>query len=92
VKRRQTRKDIILFKIEPNQHTIYDKSMKKITLHKEELVSEMDTSDIGVIKSVDAGPIPQKVDKFENKYTSWINGKLIVRNDPMDEVVKCLGR
>ena len=92
VKRRQTRKDIILFKMEPNQHTIYDKSMKKITLYEEELVSETDASDIGVIKSVDAGPIPQEVDKFENKYTSWINGKLIFRNDPMDEVVKRLGR
>ena len=92
VKRRQTRKDIILFKMEPNQHTIYDKSMKKITLYEEEKAPDIDAKDIGVIKSLDAGPIPQKVDIFENKYTSWINGKLIFRNDPMDEVIKRLGR
>src|SRR4030042_1501458 len=47
--------------------------------------------EIKAIKSVDAEPIKQKVDIFENKYTSWINGKLIFRNDPMDEVVKRLG-
>lgn len=92
VKRRQARKDIVLYKMEPNQHTVYDKSMKKITCYEVESLPEDDADDIGVIKSIDIEPIPRKVDKFENKYISWINGKLIFRNDPMDEVVKRLGR
>jgi transmembrane sensor len=92
VKRRQTRKDIVLFKMEPNQHTIYDKSRKKITLYEEAPLPEKGDNEIISLKSSDVKPIPQKVDKFENKYTSWVNGKLIFRNDPMDEVVKRLGR
>jgi ferric-dicitrate binding protein FerR (iron transport regulator) len=92
VKRRQARRDIVLYKMEPNQHTVYDKFMKKITLYEVESLPEDDIDDITVIKPIDTEPILTKVNKFENKYTSWINGKLIFRNDPMDEVVKRLGR
>ncbi|MBN2213497.1 MAG: DUF4974 domain-containing protein [Bacteroidales bacterium] len=92
VKKNRSRKDVVLFKMEPNQHTIYDKSRKKITLHEDILIPGEDAEEIKPIKSVGAEPIPQKVDIFENKYTSWINGKLVFRNDPMDEVVRRLGR
>ena len=92
VKKNRTRKDIVLFKMEPNQHTVYDKSRNKITLYEDALLPGENAEEIKAIKSVDAEPIKQKVDIFENKYTSWINGKLIFRNDPMDEVVKRLGR
>jgi ferric-dicitrate binding protein FerR (iron transport regulator) len=92
VKKNRSRKDVVLCKMEPNQHTIYDKSRKKITLYEDVLPPAGNTEEIRTIKSVNAEPVPQKVDIFENKYTSWINGKLIFRNDPMDEVIKRLGR
>lgn len=92
IKKNRSRKDVVLFKMEPNQHAVYDISRKKITLEEDVLLPRENEEAISAIKSVDAEPIPQKVDIFENKYTSWINGRLIFRNDPMDEVVKRLGR
>ena len=86
------RHDIILFKMEPNQHTIFNKKDKNIKLTENIVPGEPLQSENIKGKSVDLQAIKQKDDNFENKYTSWINGKLIFRDDPMDEVIKRLGR
>lgn len=87
-------KEEVLFKLNPNQHAIYSKKVKNIKLGEEITQSETEKS---AVKQTDKGnaPLNSEAQKFldtENKYTSWIHGKLIFRNDSMDIVTKRLGR
>ena len=95
IKKEDKNSEIVLYKMQPYQHTIYDKEKNKITLL-ENIIEE--TNEYSREKDEKIEPI-EKIDKKSetikienNKYTSWINGKLVFRNDPMDLVTKRLGR
>jgi transmembrane sensor len=91
VKHSSKDKEVLICKMSPNQHTVYNKDVEKIILY-EEVVREKNNikKNEKMIKlkgkSANIGMLN------ENKYTSWINGKLIFRNDPMDFIAKQLNR
>ena len=92
VKKSKSKPDVVLYKVEPSQHAVYNKTERKIIIYEDALpVASANEEQISG-KPLPAELLPLKEQITDNKYTSWIEGKLIFRNDPMDEVIKRLGR
>ncbi len=92
VKKSKSKPEAVLYKIEPKQHAVYNKVEKKITIFEDAVPTSQNEIDHRDIKPLPPELIPLKEQINDNKYASWIEGKLIFRNDPMDEVVRRLGR
>jgi transmembrane sensor len=94
VKTGADQKEIVVCHLKPNQHAIYSKEIKKIKLYEEDIKAKNEP--LTTLPSGKPATLPNATDQLslerENKYTSWIHGKLIFRNDPMDLVAKRLGR
>ncbi|MBN2174691.1 MAG: FecR family protein, partial [Bacteroidales bacterium] len=95
VKQGNNNNDIVLHNMKPNEHAVYNKEVKNITFY-ENILDENNASPSlrdGPIQSINRKTAGLDVtDLKENKYTSWIDGKLVFRNDDMEYVSKKLGR
>lgn len=92
VKISEEKADVVLYHIEPKQHAVYNKSERRITVYNDAFPPVSTKPDIGSSLQLPPELESLKGEITDNKYTSWIEGKLIFRNDPMDEVVKRLER
>jgi ferric-dicitrate binding protein FerR (iron transport regulator) len=93
VKKVSKNDEIVLYKMRPNQHTVYNKAAMEIRLCENITQGNEKLQTAGQVKSLHSKSSDAVNDIInENKYTSWINGKLIFRNDSMEMIVKSLGR
>ncbi len=79
-----------LAKMKPDQHVILEKEKNILTLidEKEEITESTKTNNKEKTKT--ETPLQAKVSN--NKHTSWVSGKLIFRNDSMEEIARRLGK
>ncbi len=92
VKKSTRDNEIVLFKMAPNQHAVYKKMYNNIVLSE---ITDIQTETKKNNQSGDGIISPNNrtdTGNLENKYTSWVEGKLFFRNDRMDDVVKRLER
>ena len=76
----------------PNQHIIYDKQARNMTLVEEaEVPASAEKKEEKPAKKISSLPSIDAQVKL-NKHTAWVAGKLVFRNDSMDEIVRRLGR
>ncbi|MBN2611558.1 MAG: DUF4974 domain-containing protein [Bacteroidales bacterium] len=92
VKQSSSKSDVVLYKIEPRQHAVYNKQERKITVFEDALPPVPSSEKLESLKPLPPELSALKNEISDNKYTSWIEGKLIFRNDPMDAVIKRLER
>lgn len=93
VKTVSRRQEVVVCRMQPKQHAIFNKTDDRVEVIDESAEeTEMDASapDITADAKRIEPILPQAVS--HNKHTSWIAGKLIFRNDPMEEVIRQLGR
>jgi len=81
-------KEIPVIKMQPDQHLVYDKKDNQLSV---ETMAPGDGQNAGDLSGLENVPL-KEAKALMNKHTSWIGGKLIFRNDPMDEVVRRLER
>lgn len=84
--------EIVVCEMTPNQHSVFDREEKKIALYEEEYNVKESKKNSEQLKPLSAKSPELSGNYKDNKYTSWIKGKLVFRNDPMEDVIKRLGR
>jgi len=93
VKKSSNNKEIVVCQMQPKQFAVFNKIGKNIEL-KDESVDEAGVKNKTDLNSREVKRIEPilPVAASHNKHTSWIAGKLAFRNDPMENVIKRLGR
>jgi transmembrane sensor len=93
VKKSNNNQEIIFCRMQPKQFAVFNKIKKNVEMIDESIE---DTRVKG--KSLKNNIVIKPVEPIlpfaagNNKHTSWIAGKLVFRNDPMENVIKRLGR
>ena len=88
-----TRFNVINYKNEARTEIILESGKVELqteTTSRPRILAEMKPGELARFNKKDNSVALKKVDT--DKYCSWINGKLIFRDDPMDEVVRKLNR
>jgi len=88
VKKDENNSEIVVCKMLPKQLAIYNKTKENIRLidESDDKIEKTSESEVANNIKLSSGIIEH------NKHTSWIVSKLVFRNDPMEEVIKRLGR
>ena len=81
-------KEIQMVKMQPDQYLVYDKKDNKISLETMDSDDAVNADDLSKTNNISL----KEAKALVNKHSSWIGGKLIFRNDPMEEVVRKLER
>lgn len=80
-----------LLEMEPDQHAVYNKLENHILVS--EKMGETSTSEEKKKDAIIAAKLPTlDAEVVSNKHTAWVAGKLIFRNDSMEEIVRRLER
>ena len=86
------REEKLLAEMSPNQHIIYDKQAHKMMLIEEtERPTSSDRKEKNPAKNISSLP-PIDAQVEVNKHTAWVAGKLVFRDDSMEEIARRLGR
>jgi len=93
VKTVRRRQEIVVCRMQPKQHVIFNKAGDRVEV-KDESAEELEIMVPEANKATGAKRMEPILPKAvsHNKHTSWIAGKLVFRNDPMEEVIRQLGR
>ncbi len=82
----------VLAEMKPSQHIVFDKQKRKMLLV-EDIVKPSASGNIKEIKKEITPALSSIEARVEsNKHTAWVAGKLVFRNDSMEEIVRRLGR
>jgi transmembrane sensor len=93
VKQDKQHHEIVLREMMPNQHAVYSKAAKEIQLSESIPVQDANSGNGHEPNTVIQSENNSKESIYaRNKYTAWVEGKLIFHDDPMVEVVRRLGR
>lgn len=86
--KRDGNKEVSMVKMKPDQHLIYNKKDNKLLLKTMSSDNNQNAGNLSRLENISL----KKAKALVNKHSSWIGGRLIFRNDSMDEVVRRLER